>query len=127
MRIIEIHIEVSDLDRAQAFYSALLPHTGVTRWSDGSAVAIVLEDGSALGLWKRGRVGLHGGRGANHLHFAFKIEPGEYDEYRQRLVDLGCKPIDHVWPNGERSVYTFDHDGHQLEFMTVDWIRGIRD
>ena len=95
MRIVEVHIEVSDLERAEQFYTTLLPHTKVTRWSDGSAVAIVLEDGAALGLWKTGKIGLHGGRGAEHLHFAFTIEPEEYDTYRSRLVGLGCEVIDH--------------------------------
>lgn len=125
--MLELHIEVYDLERAETFYTALLPHVKVTRWTDGSAVAIVLEDGSALGLWEKGKVGLHGGRGAEHLHFAFQIKPDEYDKYRERLVDLGCEPIDHVWPNGQRSLYAFDPDGHQVEFMTVDWIRGVRD
>ncbi|MDX9858385.1 MAG: hypothetical protein RBT76_11380 [candidate division Zixibacteria bacterium] len=127
MRLLELHIEVSDLERSLAFYRALLPHHQVTTWADGSAAAIVFEDGSALGLWKLGKRGLYDGRGAAHLHFAFKIEAGKYNVFRQRLVALGCEPIDHVWPNGERSIYSFDPDGHHVEFMTVDWIRGVRD
>jgi hypothetical protein len=29
--------------------------------------------------------------------------------------------LEYVWPSGHRSVYFFDYDGHQGEFMTTDW------
>jgi len=122
MRLVETHIEVADVERAVEFYAALLPHRKVVRWSDGSAAAIVLEDGGAFGLWSIGKEGLHGGRGGEHQHFAFQIEPGEYDEYKVKLESLGVKPIEHEWNNGGRSIYFFDADGHQGEFMTTDWI-----
>lgn len=125
MRLLELHIEVADLERSLTFYQALLPHYKVTRWRDGSAAAIVLEDGSAVGLWVIGKRGLHDGRGGEHLHFAFQIEPDEYEKYRAKLVELRRDPIDHVWPNGHRSLYAFDPDGHQIEFMTIDWITGV--
>lgn len=125
MRLLEVHIEVTDLEQSLAFYRALLPHHKVTTWADGSAAAIVFTDGSALGLWRVGKRGLYDGRGGSHLHFAFQIEDEQYDTYRARLIELGCTPIDHTWPNGHRSVYAFDPDGHQIEFMTVDWVTGV--
>jgi hypothetical protein len=64
-------------------------------------------------------------RGGVHLHFAFQIEPEQYDTYRTRLIARGCTPSDHTWPNGHRSVYAFDPDGDQIEIMTVDWVTGV--
>ncbi|MBD3403874.1 hypothetical protein GF420_13355 [candidate division GN15 bacterium] len=125
MRILELHIEVSDLDRSLEFYTALLPHEKVVRWQDNSAAALVFPDGTSMGLWRTGKRGLYDGRGGEHLHFAFQIEDHEYDSIRARVVELGCEVIDHVWPNGKRSLYFFDPDNHQVEFMTVDWLRGV--
>ena len=83
---------------------------------------MVLDDGSAFGLWKKGAIGLHNGRGAEHLHFAFQIAAEDYDEYKKRLESLGIEAIEHVWKNDNRSLYFFDPDGHQGEFMTKDWL-----
>ena len=126
MRLIEAHIEVSDLQRALDFYSTLLPHKKIVKWTDSSAVALVLHDGSAFGLWKIGKKGLHGGRGAAHLHFALQIEPHEFDDYKGRLEGLGVEVIEHEWPSGQRSLYFFDPDGHQGELITCDWF-GLSD
>jgi catechol 2,3-dioxygenase-like lactoylglutathione lyase family enzyme len=124
MRLLEIHIETDDLDRSLVFYRRLLPHKKLVRWPDGSAVALVLEDGGAFGIWERAKRGLYGGQAADHLHFALQIEPAEYDGLKARLEDLGVEPIEHVWESGQRSLYFFDPDGHQGEFMTVDWLDG---
>jgi catechol 2,3-dioxygenase-like lactoylglutathione lyase family enzyme len=123
MRFLEMHIEVSDLKRSLDFYAQLLPHEKVIRSSDGSQMFIVLHDGSAFGIWLESTVGLHGGHGADHLHFAFQIRSDEYDEYKSRLKSLGIEPIEHTWSDGYRSLYFFDPDGHQGEFMTTDWLR----
>ena len=122
MTFLDIHLEVADLERALEFYSRLIPHEKIVRWSDGSAAALVLPDGRAFGLWKKGKRGLHDGRGAEHLHFAFQIDPSEYDDYRRRLESQEVEIIEHTWDNGHRSLYFFDADGHQGEFMTCDWL-----
>jgi catechol 2,3-dioxygenase-like lactoylglutathione lyase family enzyme len=121
MRLLEAHIEVSDLQRSLNFYSTLLPHKKIVNWSDHSAAALVLHDGSAFGLWKISKTGLHGGKGAQHLHYAFQITPGEYQTYKKRLESLSVDVVEHEWPSGHRSLYFFDPDGHQGEFMTCDW------
>jgi len=77
MRILEIHLEVNDLEKSLDLYSRLLPHDKITRWIDGSAAALVLKNGTALGLWKKGKKGIHNGRGGEHVHFAFQIEEDE--------------------------------------------------
>lgn len=121
MRLLEIHIEVADLEFSLNFYRNLLKHNRIVYWQDKSAVALVLDDGSAFGLWKKGKTGLHGGKGGKEVHFAFRIEPDEYDVYLNNLKKLGVKPIEHVWEDGHRSIYFFDADGHQGEFMTRGW------
>lgn len=122
MRLLEIHLEVEDIDRSTTFYQALLPYHKLTRWQDGSAVAFVLEDGAAFGLWKKGKRGLHNGQGGQHVHFAFQIAPEEYDKHKSKLEMVGVEILEHRWNNGHRSLYFFDPDGHQGEFMTCDWI-----
>jgi catechol 2,3-dioxygenase-like lactoylglutathione lyase family enzyme len=121
MRFLEMHIEVADLERSVEFYSRLLPHAKITRWKDGSAAAFVLEDGSAFGLWVKGKQGLFKGRGAQHLHFAFQVTDKEYEERKGILDEMGLELFEHIWPKGGKSIYFFDPDGHQGEFMTIDW------
>lgn len=122
LSLIEVHLEVDDLDIALEFYRRLLKHEKVIRWSSGEAMALVFSDGSALGLWKRGKKGMFNGRGGEHVHFAFRIKPGEYDEYHKRLLALNIEVIEHEWEDGARSLYFFDADGHQGEFMTKGWL-----
>lgn len=122
MRFLEMHIEVEDVEQALAFYTQLLPHKTVSRWSDGSAAAIVFDDGSAFGLWQKGKHGMFNGRGAQHLHFAFQVNDQEYEQFKARLQEMGIETMEHFWPTGGKSIYFFDSDGHQGEFMTVDWL-----
>ncbi|MEW6050177.1 MAG: VOC family protein [Candidatus Zixiibacteriota bacterium] len=121
MRIIELHIEVSDLERSLAFYQQILPHAKVTRWDDGSALALVLNDGSAFGLWQKGKQGVFAGRAAEHLHFALQVSDTEFQETKTRLISLGVEIQERTWKGGQRSVYFTDPDGHQGEFITCDW------
>lgn len=121
MRLLEVHLEVSDLEKSLTLYSQLIPHKNIKKWEDGSAAALVLQDGSAFGLWRKHKLGIHDGRGGKHVHFAFEIKPEEYDDYVARIRDAGLSPLEHVWPNGHRSVYFFDFDKHQGEFMTTEW------
>ena len=121
MRLLEIHLEVADLERSLALYSKLIAHTRIEEWDDRAAVALVLEDGSAFGLWKKGKLGIHDSRGGEHVHFAFQIRPDEYDEYVEKIQSVGLEPLHYVWESGHRSVYFFDYDGNQGEFMTTDW------
>lgn len=122
MQLLEFHLEVSDLDQSIEFYTTILEYNRQIDFADGKASVLVLEDGSAFGLWKKGKQGLFGGRGGEHVHFAFKIDPDDYDSYRRKLENLGTEVMEHDWPKGHRSLYFFDRDGHQGEFMTTDWL-----
>lgn len=105
MRVLEIHIEVEDVQRSLDFYKSIIPHNKITDWKDRSAAAIILKDGSAFGLWQKGKRGLFDGRGGEHLHFAFQIEPGEYAAMITKLTAMSVDYKEHTWPNGQRSVY----------------------
>lgn len=123
VRLVETHIEVRDLEKSFALYDKLIPHARVDRWGDetGSVAAFVLEGGEAFALWQQGKIGVLGGRGGAHLHFAFQIQPEEYETYVTLIRAAGLEPLEHVWENGKKSVYFFDYDGHQGEFITDDW------
>lgn len=121
MRLLEVHIEVEDIQRSLDFYKSIIPHNKITDWKDRSAAAIILNDGTAFGLWQKGKRGLFDGRGGEHVHFAFQIKPDEYSEMIGKLTALKVDYKEHNWPNGQHSVYFFDPDGHQGEIMTCDW------
>ncbi len=121
MRMLEMHIGVSDINKSLAFYRQLLPHKRVIEDDENKQVFIVLEDGTAFGIWEAGYRGVLNGLPAKHLHFAFQIKPEEYDTFKQKLEDLGVEFLEHKWTDGERSLYFFDADGHQGEFMTKEW------
>lgn len=122
MRLLEAHIEVADVGKSVDLYKKLLDYNKIDSWDDGNATAFVLDGGEAFGIWAKGKRGIHGGQGGSHVHFAFQIFPDAYDTYVKRVQDAGLEPLHHVWPDGQRSVYFFDYDGHQGEFMTVDWL-----
>jgi hypothetical protein len=124
VKLVETHIEVKDLEKSFDLYSKLIPHVRVSRWGDeksGRVAAFVLKGGDAFGLWEKGKVGMHGGRGGEHQHFAFQIKPDEYDYYYTLIKSLGLNPLEEVWPSGAKSVYFMDYDGHNGEFITDNW------
>jgi catechol 2,3-dioxygenase-like lactoylglutathione lyase family enzyme len=124
MRMLELHLECDDLEAAITFYTRLLPHDRLVWNGPGDPQAfIVLREGTALGLWERGARGIHDGRGGRHVHWALQIAPEEYDAYKSKIGELGCEALEWEWPDGAKSVYFFDADGHQGEFMTTDWHR----
>ena len=122
MKLVELHLEVNDLPKSIEFYENLLPDSKRTNWSDGSAAAFVLSDGSAIGLWKKGKRGLFNGRSGDHTHYAIQIKPDEYEIYLERIKKLQIEYNEHTWKNGHRSIYYFDPDNHQGEFITCDWL-----
>ncbi len=122
MRMLEMHIGVNDINKSVLFYSQLLPHKKIIEDTDNKQVFIVLEDGSTFGIWEDGYHGLLDGLPAKHLHFAFQISPSEYDTFKKKLELLGVEVLEHTWKDGQRSLYFFDDDGHQGEFMTKDWL-----
>lgn len=123
MKLIETHIEVKDVEKSLTLYKKLIPHKDILRWADGKVAALVLDDGSAFGIWEKGHKGIYDGLAGQKTHFAFQIEKQEYKNYVARIKELDLEPLEHDWNNGYKSVYFFDYDGHQGEFMTGNWIQ----
>jgi len=122
MKLIETHIQVEDVEKSLSLYKSLISHKEILRWADGHVAALVLNDGSALGLWGEGHKGIHDGQGGTNVHFAFKIDDDEYDVYKNKIIKAGLEALEYQWESGHRSVYFFDYDGHQGEFITGNWI-----
>src|SRR5918992_238552 len=74
----ELVLEVVDLEAAERFYSEVLGFPVVDRWPDREAIWVMAGDRTRIGLW-RPQVGLAGGRGGVHVHFAMHIEEADYD------------------------------------------------
>jgi catechol 2,3-dioxygenase-like lactoylglutathione lyase family enzyme len=120
----ELVLEVSDLERAERFYSAVLGLPVVERWPHRDAVW-VLAGTTRLGLWKP-QVGLEGSRGGEHVHFAMQVAEQAFDDHVKALRDAGYEaPVHEFGPVGSgkrasRSVYAHDPDGHLVELWTAD-------
>jgi len=123
LRLLELHLEVSDLDRSLTFYSQLFPEARVVGWDKKTAAALVFDDGSAIGLWIAGKVGLKGSRAGDHVHYAVHVTHDELEVMRTRLQAMDVEVFDHAWDPPHKSIYYFDPDGHQGEFITKDWLQ----
>ena len=120
----ELVLQVSDLERSEAFYSEHLGLPVVERWPHRDAIW-VLAGMTRIGLW-RPQVGLEGSRGGEHVHFAMQIDPARFDPQVEALRARGHEvPVHEFGPLGEgadnsRSAYVHDPDGHLVEFWTAD-------
>lgn len=126
MRLLEVHIGVSDVDRSVRLYERLLDYKKTIRWDNDRVAALILKDGTSFGIWPKDKLGIHDGRAGTHVHFAFQIAPSEYQQCKAKIESAGLEPLEYQWPSGHRSLYFFDYDGHQAEFMTVDWLGSTR-
>ncbi len=124
----ELVLEVVDLEASERFYSHLLGLPVVERWEDREAIWLMAGDRTRIGLW-RPQVGLAGGRGGVHVHFAMHIEEGDYDAAVARLSDLGAEVQEITFEGAGRAVYVTDPDGNVVELWTWDvgeHLRGAR-
>ena len=85
----ELVLEVVDLEAAEAFYAGVLGLPVVERWRDREAIWLMAGDRTRIGLWKP-QVGLAGGQGGLHVHFAMHIEDADYDSAVALLRDRGA-------------------------------------
>lgn len=104
-------LEVKYLDRSQAFYEAFLD-LDVRRESDGE---VILGAGETdLVLRSPGPVP----RGGLHVHYAFSIPHGEYDQWWDRL-DERFDLIEHTFGEA-RSLYFYDPESNCVELGQRD-------
>ena len=116
--ISELVLEVLDLERAVTFYGESL---GLPLFSRSEERAWFLAGRSRIGLW-RPQVGLADGRGGVHVHYAFNVEEGDFQDIVARLDRSGLAPevISFEDDGRGRAVYVTDPDGNVVEFWTWD-------
>ena len=115
----ELVLEVSDLEASERFYGELLGLPVVERWEDREAVWVMAGDRTRIGLW-RPQVGLAGGRGGAHVHFAMHIDPADYDGAVALLRERGADVEEIAFGSHSRAAYVHDPDGHVVELWTWD-------
>jgi catechol 2,3-dioxygenase-like lactoylglutathione lyase family enzyme len=116
----ELVLEVVDLEAAERFYSEVLGFPVVDRWPDREAVWVMAGERTRIGLW-RPQVGLAGGRGGIHVHFAMQIAEEDFDAAVERLEQRGqdVKTMKFGEHHG-RAAYVDDPDGNVVELWTWD-------
>ena len=92
----------------------------VERWPEREAIWVMAGDRTRIGLW-RPQIGLEGGRGGVHVHFAMHIAEADYDAALARLRAAGEPMPEHVFGTSHgRAAYATDPDGHVVELWTWD-------
>ena len=116
----ELVLEVVDLEASEAFYAGLLGFPIVDRWPDRDAIWVMAGDRTRIGLWKP-QIGLMGGRGGLHVHYAMKIAEEDFDAAVRLLRERGqdVKEISFGEHHG-RAAYVDDPDGNVVELWTWD-------
>ncbi len=125
----EITLEQGDLVAAEKFYSEVLGFPVVERWAD-ETVWVMAGDRTRIGLW-RPQIGLGGGRGGVHVHYAMGLPRESYEAVVERLRQHGYTVLDHdhgKYAHGRgRAAYVTDPGGHVVEFWTWDVAEHLRE
>jgi catechol 2,3-dioxygenase-like lactoylglutathione lyase family enzyme len=116
----ELVLEVVDLEESIRFYTEVLGLPLVERWDHRDAVWVMAGDRTRIGLW-RPQVGLAGGRGGVHVHYAMHLPEESYDAAVERLRAHGLRVQEEVFEEDRgRAAYVTDPDGHVVELWTWD-------
>lgn len=119
-RVNELVLEVLDLEESVRFYTEVLGLPLVERWDHRDAVWVMAGDRTRIGLW-RPQVGLAGGRGGVHVHYAMHLPEESYDAAVERLRGNGLDVQEEVFEEDRgRAAYVTDPDGHVVELWTWD-------
>jgi catechol 2,3-dioxygenase-like lactoylglutathione lyase family enzyme len=118
--ISELVLEVADLEASRRFYRGLLgfEETLYGEGREGRYWYLVGET-ARLGLWTP-QVGLAGGRGGAHVHFAFHVTDPEIDVLLDRIREAGAEVEGPVQLGPGRAIYVTDPDGNVVEFWSQD-------
>jgi catechol-2,3-dioxygenase len=118
--ISELVLEVSDLDRARNFYRDVLG-LEETFFGEGreNRCWYLIGETARLGLWTP-QVGLAGGRGGAHVHFAFHLPREDLDRLQARLQERGAEVEGPIQLGADHAIYLTDPDGNVVEFWTQD-------
>jgi catechol 2,3-dioxygenase-like lactoylglutathione lyase family enzyme len=118
--ISELVLEVADLDAARHFYRDVLgfEETLYGEGAEGRYWYLVGET-ARLGLWTE-QVGLAGGRGGAHVHYAFSVPDAEIDRLKERIERAGAAVEGPIQLGPGRAIYITDPDGNVVEFWSQD-------
>lgn len=116
--ISELVLEVADLEASRVFYRDLLGFEE-TLWGEGreGRYWYLVGDSARLGLWTE-QIGLAGGRGGAHVHFAFHVEDAEIDAIQARIESGGGTIEGPIQLGPGRAIYITDPDGNVVEFWS---------
>ena len=117
----ELVLEVADLDAAERFYSGVLGLPVVERWPHRDAMWVLAGERTRIGLW-RPQVGIAGGRGGIHVHYALHLAEEDYDPAVARLREHGYEPeqVAFAGDGRGRAAFVSDPDGNVVELWTWD-------
>jgi catechol 2,3-dioxygenase-like lactoylglutathione lyase family enzyme len=115
----ELVLEVVDLEAAERFYAGVLGLPVVDRWPDREAIWLMVGDRTRIGLW-RPQVGIAGGRGGIHVHFAMHIAEDDFDLAVERVREHGLDVKQTAFDGAGRAAYVDDPDGNVVELWTWD-------
>ena len=115
----ELVLEVVDLEAAEEFYAGVLGLPVVERWPDREAIWVMAGERTRIGLW-RPQVGLKGGRGGLHVHYAMHIAEESFDAAVALLGERGQRVETLEFPGAGRAAYVNDPDGNVVELWTWD-------
>ena len=121
----ELVLEVQDLAAAEAFYAGLLGMPVVARWPHREAIWVMAGERTRIGLW-RPQVGLMGGRGGVHVHFALQIADADYEAAVALLRERGQEVREVAFDGAGRAAYVNDPDGNVVELWTWDVSEHLR-
>ena len=118
--ISELVLEVSDLEAARRFYRDVLGFEE-TLYGEGreGRYWYLVGDTARLGLWTE-QVGLAGGRGGAHVHYAFHVADPEIDRIKARIEAAGGQIEGPIQLGPGRAIYITDPDGNVVEFWSQD-------
>ena len=118
--ISELVLEVRDLEAARRFYGETLGFEE-TRYGEGRDDRrwYLVGDTARLGIWTP-QVGLAGGQGGIHVHFAFHLDREELDPLLERLRSRGSEVEGPIQLGADSAIYVKDPDGNVVEFWTQD-------
>jgi len=115
----ELVLEVVDLEAAERFYAGVLGLPVVERWPDREAIWVMAGERTRIGLW-RPQVGLAGGRGGLHVHFALHIAEHDFEGAVELLRARGQRVQEISFEGAGRAAYVDDPDGNVVELWTWD-------
>jgi predicted enzyme related to lactoylglutathione lyase len=118
--ISELVLEVTDLEAARRFYRDVLglEETLYGEGAEGRYWYLVGET-ARLGIWTE-QVGLAGGRGGAHVHYAFNVPDDEIDAIKSRIASAGAEVEGPIQLGPGRAIYVTDPDGNVVEFWSQD-------